>query len=379
MSEHHLTRRRLARKTRACLLWGLAFFAAANVALLFATHVWPFLRDPEFGYKLLTLKQRLREEPNRPLLILLGSSRTGQGLRPSLLSDVRTPDGRTPLMFNFSQVGSGPLAELVTLRRLLEAGIRPDWLAIEVLPALLGRTVDACGDAGGGVSRVGCNDLLLLRRYVPDPDTMMRRWRQNLLLPWYAHRFTLMNYYAASWLPWRLRLDHWKLVDPSGWSDIGSDDQPLVIVPSALELARTTYQEELRHFHVVPMQDRALRDLLALCRREGIPTVLYLMPEGSIYRSWYAPASWACLNEYLTRISRECDVPIVNARTWMADKYFGDSHHLYRRGAKLFTRRFGAEVLSRLVQGRLDELPCLMVPYKDAAGSPLTIPSSRQR
>ncbi|MGH7169342.1 MAG: hypothetical protein ACRELF_03475 [Gemmataceae bacterium] len=358
---------RLTAQTRACLLWGLAFFAAAQTAMLIATQsYWPHLRDPEFGYKLSLLRTRRAEEPDRPLLVLLGSSRTGQGIRPGVLKDMRTADGRSPLVFNFSQVGSGALAELVTLRRLLDAGIRPDWLAIEILPALLGRTIDACGDVGGGVSRVSWNDLQLLCRYVPDPDRLRHRWIKVQLWPWHAHRFSFMNHYLSNCVPWRLRMDHWKSLDRWGWSDIGLDTQPLVLVPDALELARMTYQWELRNLHIAPMQDRALRDLLALCRQEGIPTVLYLMPEGSIYRGWYAEPTRVCLDDYLTRLSREYGMPIVNARTWMPDKYFGDSHHLYRRGAILFSRRFGSRVLSRLVQGKPESMPSLLAPLSPA-------------
>lgn len=353
----------LAAQTRACLQWGLAFFVVAQAAILIATQsYWPHLRDPEFGYKLSLLRTRRAENPDQPLLVLLGSSRTGQGLRPGVLTDLRTPDGRTPFVFNFSQVGSGALAELVTLHRLLDAGIQPDWLAIEILPALLGRTIDACGDAGGSVSRISWNDLQLLDDYVPDPVTLRHRWFKAQLWPWHAHRFSFMNHYGSNCLPWRLRMDHWKSLDPWGWSDIGLDSQPLVLAPDALELARVTYQQELQNFHLAPMQDRALRDLLALCRQAGIPTVLYLMPEGSIYRGWYAPATRASLDTYLTNLSHELGVPIVNARTWMPDKYFGDSHHLYRRGAILFTQRFGAEVLSCLVQGKPESMPSLLVP-----------------
>src|SRR5487761_178673 len=103
-------KKRLAAQTRACLLWGLAFFAVAQVAMLIATQsYWPHLRDPEFGYKLSLLRRQRAEKPDQPLLVLLGSSRTGQGLRPGALVGLRTPDGRTPFVFNFSQVGSGAL------------------------------------------------------------------------------------------------------------------------------------------------------------------------------------------------------------------------------------------------------------------------------
>jgi len=356
-------RQRLAAQTRACLLWGLGFFVLAHVGMLIATQTfWPHLRDPEFGYKLSRVRKQLASEPDQPLLVFLGSSRTGQGIRPGVLPPLTTADGKTPFIFNFSQVGSGPLAELVTLCRLLDAGIRPDWLAIEVLPALLGRSNDACGEAGGGVSRIGWDDLRLLSRYVPDPQTMTHRWWDVQFAPWHAHRFSLMNHYAADCLPWRKRLDHWKMLDDWGWSDLGDDNQPLVLVPEALQLARATYYEELQHFHLAPMQDRALHDMLALCRRESIPTVLYLMPEGTIYRGWYAPATRTCVDDYLVRLSRETRVPLVDARDWMPDKYFGDSHHLYRLGATRFTRLLGDKVLTHLVQGRLDAIQPVLVP-----------------
>jgi hypothetical protein len=355
--------RRFAGRARASLLWGMALFAAAHVALLVGTQgPRGRLRDPEFGYKLSRLRQQMAAEPQRPLLVLLGSSRTGQGFRPGALPDYRTRDGRTPFVFNFSQVGSGPLAELVCLRRLLDAGVRPDWLAIEILPPLLGRTVDACGNPDVGVSRLAWSDLRLLLRYVANPGTLARRWVEAQLLPWHAHRFSLMNQYAGDFLPWRLRMDQWKALDAWGWSDIGVDTEHPVKDPRALEVARKTYQDELKNFHVTPMQDRALRDLIALCRQKRIPTVLYLMPEGSIFRSWYVPATRAGVEEYLTRLSRECAIPIIDARQWMADDLFWDSHHLDRRGATRFTRRFGTEVIPSLVEGKLDDLRPVLVP-----------------
>jgi hypothetical protein len=355
--------RRFAGQARASLLWGIALFAVAHVALLIGTQGQRAeLRDPEFGCKLSRLRQHWAIEPDRPVLVVLGSSRTGQGFRPGVLPAFKTADGQTPFVFNFSQVGSGPLAELLCLRRLLDAGVRPDWLAIEILPPMLGRTVDACGNTDVGVSRLSGSDLRLLRRYVSDPGTLARRWVEAQLAPWHAHRFSLMNHYAGDFLPWRLRMDQWKALDAWGWSDLGVDTEHPVKDPRALEVARETYQDELKNFHVTPMQDRALRDLIALCRQEAIPTVLYLMPEGSIFRSWYVPATRAAIEDYLTRLSRECDVPILDARLWMPDDLFADSHHLDRRGATRFTRRFGEEVIPSLVQGKLDAIRPVLVP-----------------
>jgi hypothetical protein len=384
-------KQRLAAHTRACLLWGLAFFAAAHMGIVIATQsFWPHLRDPEFGYKLSALRQQRAEEPDRPLLVLLGSSRTGQGIRPGVLSELRMPDGSVPLMFNFSQVGSGPLAELVTLHRLLDSGIRPNWLAVEILPALLGRKVDAFGDVGIGTSRLSWKDVRLLSHYVGDPQTMKRRWYKGQLYPWYAQRFSIRNRYASNCVHWRLRLDcvhwrlrlhHWKDLDRWGWSDIGQDNQPLVMNPTALHLARQTYYDDLKYLQIASMQDRALRDLIALSRRENISVMFYLMPEGAIFRGWYAPAVSERINTYLTRLSRECGVPIVDLRTWMEDKYFVDSHHLNRMGATLFSRRFGPEVLAYFVQGKAASCPFLLTPLygtgqepPSVAGLPTSLP-----
>ncbi len=356
-------KQRLAAHMRSCLLWALACFAAAHLGMLIATQsFWPHLRDPEFGYKLSALRQQRAEEPDRPLLVLLGSSRTGQGIRPGAMPELRTADGRTPLVFNFSQVGSGPLAELVTLHRLLDAGIRPDWLAVEILPALLGRDKDAFGDVGTGISRLSWKDVRLLSHYIQDPSTMKHRWYKDQLYPWYAQRFSVMNHYASNCVPWRLRLDHWKQLDRWGWSDIGQDNQPLVLVPAALEVTRTTYYDDLHLLQISSMQNHALRDMIALCRQQNIPLLFYLMPEGTIFRGWYTQTVRDRINTYLTRLSRETGSPVVDLRTWMEDKYFGDSHHLYRMGAKLFTQRFGPEVLECLVQGKLSSLPNLMAP-----------------
>jgi hypothetical protein len=358
-------RARLNGQARAALLWGLAFSAVAHVIFVIGTQRhWPQLRDPEFGYKLMRLRQQIAEEPDRPVLMLLGSSRTGQGFRPGVLPGYQTPDGRTPFVFNFSQVGSGPLAELVTLRRLLDEGVRPKWLAIEILPPLLGRKLDACGNPKVGVSRLTWSDVSLLRRYAPEPDALASHWFKAQLAPWYAHRFSLMNHYAANWLPWRLRLDHWKALDGWGWSDLGVDTEVPVKNLAALELARQTYQEELKVFQIAPMQDRALRDLIALGRQENIPTVCYLMPEGRIFQSWYPPPTRACIDEYLTRISREYNLPIVDARNWIDDDYFQDSHHLDRRGATRFTRLFGDEVLPSLLAGKLDGIRPVLMPIR---------------
>ena len=112
----------------------------------------------------------------------------------------------------------------------------------------------------------------------------------------------------------------------------------------ALEFARRHYAPALNHFHITPVADRALRELLTLCRQHGIAPLLLLMPEGTEFQSWYPPAGRAEIDAYLTRVKDEFDIPLIDARSWLPDTAFFDSHHLHPAGATAFTQRFAREL-----------------------------------
>jgi hypothetical protein len=85
--------------------------------------------------------------------------------------------------------------------------------------------------------------------------------------------------------------------------------------------------------------------MLTICRRRNIRALLLLMPEGSEFRSWYPPGSGPLIDRYLAVLGRQYGVPVIDARKWMADRYFFDSHHLLSKGATQFTQRLGQQVL----------------------------------
>jgi hypothetical protein len=96
----------------------------------------------------------------------------------------------------------------------------------------------------------------------------------------------------------------------------------------------------------------ALHELLELCRQRQIGAALVLMPEGSEFRSIYSPAAWQQIGTFLAETSHEFAVPVVNAREWVPDNNFTDSHHLLLRGATVFTERLGQEVILPLLEGQ---------------------------
>src|SRR3954470_25044113 len=98
---------KLLRESRRRLLWLLAGFAVCQLGLAVTIEsALPGVRDPEFEGRLERLKARRAEAPGRPLVLVLGSSRTAFGLDARRLSAAERPHG--PLVFNFGILGGGP-------------------------------------------------------------------------------------------------------------------------------------------------------------------------------------------------------------------------------------------------------------------------------
>src|SRR5207248_1044291 len=124
-------RRTFARRSALTFVWAVAAFAAGQLVLGLAVERWlPQARDPDYAAKVERLRARRAEAPDRPLVLVLGSSRVQLGLRGGPVY----ADGRTALVFNFGLSGAGPYLEALCLRRLFAEGVRPDLLVLEVLP-----------------------------------------------------------------------------------------------------------------------------------------------------------------------------------------------------------------------------------------------------
>jgi hypothetical protein len=331
----------------------VGFFLAAQLALNLALEWWrPELRDPEYGIRLKALRSFRARSGGRPLVVVLGSSRVQGGLRAGDLP-AAAPGGA---VFNFGMVGAGTVAELLHLRRLLADGVHPDYVVIEVLSPLL-----ALQGQGGalGTDRLAWGDLGLLRRYATDPEDLSARWWEGRLLPCYSCRFRVLGRYAPHLLvrqggaanPYALAT--WQ--DSSGWCPYPYDVVTAEVYARGLAHARREYQWLLAGFRIDDDADRALREMLELCRQEGITAALLLMPEGTQFRDLYPPAARGAIDAYLGRLRQEYGVPLIDAREWVGDDGFWDSHHLTKAGATAFTRRFGREALWPLLQGRRDE------------------------
>jgi hypothetical protein len=348
--------RKRVRQARADLLWGLAVFAALQLGLALAIEVYsPGLRDPNYTYKATRLAQRLAAAGPRPFsVVMLGSSRTVYGVKAGASEEALSRHlGRPVVTFNFGLYGAGPVMELLTLRRLLADGLRPDLLLVEVTPPLLAGQVPLHEVEAGCLptDRLRRLDLALVKRYAgPLRKGLRREWWQAQLVPWHAHRAAIVSKLLPVLLPLGVRLDRFRDIDNSGYFDA----IPWAVTPDmqrrAREGARREFDEYLSRFRLGGLACQGLGDLLAVCRREGIAAALVLMPEGPAFRSWYAPAAWGQVRAYLQGLNAEWEVPIIDAGEWVAEEDFLDSHHLLPRGAGRFTERFGREAVLPLVR-----------------------------
>lgn len=330
---------RRSARWRAVLTWGLLWIAAAQAAaVMFLEWRHPEFLDPKYGCRMLALRSLRDQHKDKPLLLALGSSRAEQGFRPSLLEN-------GPLFYNLARGGSSPLLYLLTLRRLLADGIRPDVLLVEIFPPALVEDEDSAV-----IYKPTLRDLPLLRRY-PIGGRTWAFWLQDRLLLWYKYRSGFLAWAAPQWLPPQARWGA-NLWDYQGgeWRVIGDSVSPQERRQLTVD-AHRRYAHSLQHFRIAADADGALRELLDICRTQRIAVLLFLMPEAREFRAWYPHAAQLRLAEYLGALRQEHGVPLIDARCWIEDGDFSDGHHLLSRGAAAFTRRFAGEVLSALDQG----------------------------
>jgi hypothetical protein len=340
-------------RSRSALLAALLAFVALQAGLAVAMEGWlPELRDPCYVYKAARLRRRITSARPRPLtVVMVGSSRTAFGLKGGAVEQRLGEELQTPVaLYNFGLIGAGPLRELLTLRRLLADGIRPDLMLVEVHPCLL---------AGGGPrevrqlmdGRVFRRELSFLTRHgAPGPE-LRRNWWLAEAVPWYAHRFAIVSRTVPTLLPWQLRQDLFWAADNSGSIESPLPPPTPEVRRRALDQARREYYAVLQDFHLGNGPTQAMREILEICKREHIGVALVWVPEGPVFRSWYSPQAEARTRRFLKECNRTYGVPLIDAREWVPEEEFSDSHHLRSPGARRFTERLAREALSPLLRG----------------------------
>ncbi len=341
------------RGAAAALLVGVVGVLVIHaVVLVLMESAYPQLRDPEYGRRAAALRARLAEHPGRPLVLVVGSSRTCMGLSPAAWEAAR-PGGADPLLFNMGLVGGGPVIELMALRRAYADGFRPDAVVIEFWPPFLRE--DGAFHEPDRIDhvRLFTGDEPLVRDYFPNPDKTAAQMRRDRFHPLYEARHRLLAQLAPRWQPWDRRMDlAWGGLDDWGWLP-GLDEYPAKPDERTKRLAHCEpiYRGQFAGYTVHPLADRALREAVGLARVRGARVALAYLPESSEFRGWMPPEVERAAQDYLARLRRELNLPLIDARLWMDDGFLVDGFHLSRQGATEFTRRFGPAAAALLPAG----------------------------
>ena len=318
----------------------------------------PMWGDAEYGYRIKHLRQRLASEPDKPLLVMLGSSRVGNGFEADDLPPPDATVANAPIVFNMSMAGGTHVVELFMLHRLLALGIHPRYVVIEVLaPAL---RADEDWFAPGVIpweGRLRWSDLDVLRRHAPaNAWKNYLAWIQMNLVPAYSYRYCLVSRYFPKLLePSVFYSNNVNLIRHhltlSGYSPFGVATVTPAMHQFLLGNMLTHYAPCFAQLVVSPKVDEVFRDMLELCRREQITVLgMVLMPESSEFRQLCTPAKRAMVQAYLTGLCRDYHIDLIDAGCWIGDEHFADGHHLLPAGAHLFTERLWREHLQPLLK-----------------------------
>jgi hypothetical protein len=347
----HARKRRDARAAVACFaLAALALNAGAVVVL---DELRPGVRDPEYARRVARYRARVAENPGRPVVLVIGSSRAAMGVCPAAWEEVRR-DGSAPVLFNMSLLGGGPVMELMVARRAFADGLRPAVVLFEYWPPYLYSEGNWTETKRVAVERLSPVDRPVVRDYFPDRarvEAGMRRHRWN---PLWESRERLLVQVFPRWLRNDRRIDWaWDNVDAWGWK-AGFDYPPGPTPERAKLLAacRDIYRPLFANYRISPSADRALREAVAVAREHGAAVGFVYLPESSEFRGWYPPRVEQLAREHLARLGRELAVPVIDARTWMDDGLLVDGFHLSRVGAAEFTRKLGPAVAATFPEAR---------------------------
>jgi hypothetical protein len=352
--------RRMTRGARALLVWIPLWYAVAHVALLMWMDArWEPNRVRVEQDKWEQLHQRLAEAPGRPLVVMLGSSRTDWAFQAGRLNGLPGPDGRPLLAYNFGVPTTGPMHESLYLSDFLDRGIRPRLLLVEFVATHLNQS------RRGILSEerftiptwLSAHQLLFLRPYLSNKRHATLDWLESRLMPWYGYRWSIHEHVQGKHSiprPWdqaRRPMDDW------GCRMIFDDPNTPEFRARRWAGAFEMYGETLRRFHVGAGPLRALRDLLARCRRERIPVALVVMPVTKEFESLYNPEGRAELANVLVELRQRYQTEIIDGSDWLDIQDFDDGHHVIPSGARKFTDHMIDEVQRILARNEAEPRP----------------------
>ena len=334
-----MRRVRSRRKSARAAVWsGVAAFAALTAGMAVAIDtVRPEWRDPEFALRLRQVREWKAKAPHRPLVLAFGSSRTQMGLSPAAMGLPDEPG--SPVVYNFGYRAAHPLGVWFHFTRVLDSGVKPDAVLIQLAAPELMVRGNAEKQLGMWGPRFSRGDIALLLPYTKNDAVFRRAWLKSHLNPWTTYREPVISDLAPDWHTTRQRKDfEWEQMDEYGFSRHPFSTIPLQRRRELEENVKRQHARALKSFAPGPTPEPVFRNLIERCRAEGIEVAFYWAPESPAYQGWHAPASLAVIEEYKRWFAARFPVPVFPAAEHLEELDFADGYHLLPHGAAKYCR-----------------------------------------
>jgi hypothetical protein len=345
--------RRMKRNACSLLLWIPFWYVIAQIAFFFwMDESWKLNRTRVEHEKWQQLHELLAEQPDDPLVLMLGSSRTDWSFEAGRLSGQTGPDGRPLLVYNLGIPTTGPMHEALYMNDLLDEGIRPRLLLVEFVTTHLNKSRRnlLTEERFTVASALTAHQLLFLRPYFSNQRRAFIEWIEATVAPWYAFRWHIHEHLQG----------HHGVIRPfeqaeqpmDSWGcrqlceDPGTQEYRALRWRGAFEM----YGPTLQHFRLGEKPAQAMHDLLARCRREGIPVALVLMPITKEFQELIPAEGRAELEKLLAELCERYGSSLIDASNWLDKEDFDDGHHVLKTGARKFSTRMIDEIQKLLAR-----------------------------
>jgi hypothetical protein len=311
-------------------------------------------KDGEIGYKTARLRAQLAEkDPAQPSVVMLGSSQTAFGLNPTAMrhSAPGTPGG--PVVYNFGVMSSGPVVQLMNLRRLVRRGVRPDLLLVEASPRMLFNSVSCSYNPHFNLelTRILPEDMDLFRRYDAEWKQLRADWGIYQLVQWCNRQHGCESLKVPLMEVVKTPVPEiGPFTDRNGWNGILQDihgkrnTPPAMVDASCAHCVGFMTSEPLDMRYVT-----AYRETLELCQKEKIRAALVRMPEPPYLRGHMPKDLLACLDEIYAHQAQLYGAEIVDARAYLGTNMFNDVAHFTVEGSAEFTRKLEDDYLHTFI------------------------------
>src|SRR5262245_10926531 len=172
-----------ARRVLFGTLAGCVLLQVALVALVWRDPV--LIREEAWQHRVRCYRERMAAQPDALTVVQLGSSRTMNGLAGSAGEPILAERlGQPVVLLNFGLAGAGsPIRRRIDLQRLLNDGVRPDLLLLELLPVGFERRSKAVS-IGPELLPVNCLRLDEVRLM----DRLASQERPGLIQEWFREQ-----------------------------------------------------------------------------------------------------------------------------------------------------------------------------------------------